>query len=303
MQLKTILSLAAVASLFCGCVTDNTCDSKRIQPVEYVVFVGLDGLSSRSVTRVKPPTFQRLMREGAWTLESRSMLPSASSCNWHSLFTCAASEQHGYIAWNSQKPAFKPSALNENGVFPDVFSELKKQKPEETSAFIYEWGGMQYTVDTNAIAKIVRTKNPAETEKATAEAIASKKYRFIAAVSDAPDGDGHRHGWDSPEYDKRVMALDAWVGKVIEQIERAGIADRTVLVVSSDHGGEAKGHGRATLNDMERPVFIWGPNVRKGYKLGFGGTIYDTGATLAALLGIDFHHAWIGRPFTEAFER
>ena len=35
---------------------------------------------------------------------------------------------------------------------------------------------------------------------------------------------------------------------------------------------------------------------------GFAGTNYDTGATIAALLGLDPPACWIGRPFDEAFD-
>ena len=268
-----------------------------VEPVEYVVFIGFDGLSARAVERAGTPTFGRLMREGAWTLSSRSILPSASSCNWHSIFTCAASEQHGYVEWNSKEPAFAPSALNGHGVFPDIFSELARQRPQAESTFIFEWSGMQYTIDTNAVTHLLQ-----RARSIVPKYIATMKPGILAAVVNSPDDKGHQFGWDSPEYAQCVKELDAWLGDVLGAIESAGIADRTVLFVTSDHGGEDTKHGRATLADMERPVLMWGANVRKGRRLDFGGAVYDAGATVAALLGLDFPRAWIGRPLYEAFE-
>ena len=285
-----------------GCVSCSTWE-RAVQPVEYVVFIGFDGLSARAVERAGTPTLGRLMREGAWTLSSRSILPSSSSCNWRSIFTCAASEQHGYVAWNTRQPEFEPSARNEHGVFPDVFSELARQRPCAERTFIYEWSGMPFTIDTNSVTRIMHGSGFKNTMSSVAECLATMKPGLLAAVVNSPDDVGHNVGWDTPEYAKRVAELDACLGEVMSAIEKAGKADRTVLLVSSDHGGKDKAHGRPTLDDMERPVLVWGANVRKGRRLEFGGTVYDTGATIAALLGLEFPQAWIGRPLVEAFER
>jgi len=298
------LILPLVMAVFCvgsGCV-GSRCAKLESTP-KHVVFVGFDGLASWCL-REHPeamPTLAKLMREGASTLTSRSILPSSSSCNWHSIFTCSASEQHGYNDWDSKTPVFEPAAVTKRGFYPDVFSELREQRPSALSDYFYEWSGMAFVVDTNACSVAVCAP-AARLGALTVKSIRERKPAFVCAAYDQPDGAGHGKGWGSPEYLASMRELDGQLAAILKAIEEAGIADETVVVVSSDHGGKEKRHGGPSLKEMERPLVLWGKGVRKGYAIAGATTVYDTGATLAALLGLDFPQAWIGRPVLEAFE-
>jgi len=295
-----------VSALAFGCVTAPQYvigkfggAASKVAP-KHVILVGWDGFAGNTVEAAKIPTLRKLMKEGAWTIHSRSILPSASACCWHTIFTCSASEQHGYIAWNSQKPAFPASAVAENGKYPDIIYMLRQQKPASEIGYIYDWGGMGFVVDTNACSYAQQMPQSNITARAVSY-IKEKKPTFFSIYYDSPDDKGHGKGWGSPEYQARVTELDAELAKILEAIKEAGILDDTVVMVTSDHGGIEKKHGGPTLSEMERPVILWGKGVKRDYELKFGGTNYDTGATLAALLGIDPPSCWIGRPFDEAF--
>ena len=268
---------------------------------KHVLFLGFDGLTPRAVERVDTPNFDRLKREGSWTYASRSILPSSSACNWRSIFTCSASEQHGFNDWNTRTPVVRPSVTLASGLYPDLFAVLRAQRPEATSAFLYDWIGMPFTVDTNACSLVRRACGNGRMTKAVCGLVAAGLPTFTAAVFGEPDGTGHKFGWDSPEYDACVAELDACLGDILAALEKAGVASETVIIVSSDHGGKDKKHGGATLEEMERPLFVFGKGIRRGCHLAFGGTVYDTGATLAALLGLRPPREWIGRPLEEAF--
>jgi len=275
--------------------------ASRVKP-KHVVFVGFDGLTGCCLPTADAPRMRRMMETGAWTLASRTILPSSSSCSWHSLFTCSASEQHGFITWNTQVPVFGPTALDENGFYPDVFGELRRARPDAEIGFVYDWDGMGFTADTNACnwARNVPLK---EITPAACRYIREKKPNFLAVVYDCPDGAGHSKGWRSAPYMKDVKMLDGFLGEIEAAIDAAGMREETVIMVSSDHGGVELRHGKATLPEMCRPVLLTGKGVRKGVELTRAGTIYDTGATLAALLGIRPPEAWIGIPYDEAFAR
>lgn len=165
----------------------------------------------------------------------------------------------------------------------------------------YEWNGIAATVDTNACS-YCRQIAGSNAVSVACEYLRDRRPDFLAVCIDSPDHPGHDKGWGSPEYYDKVAELDRGLAEIVRTLEQTGMADESVLIVSSDHGGKNKKHGGATLEEMERPVFIWGKNVKRGHRLSFGGTIYDTGATIAELLGVTPPRAWIGRPFDEAFE-
>ena len=272
----------------------------------HVVFLGFDGLSgSRLAHGVPMPNLSRLMAEGAWTLASRSILPSASACNWRSLFTCSPVENHGFTKWNTREPEFEPAALDADGRYPDIFSELRRQRPGARIEYIYEWSGMAFVAATNACDFVHAVKGDEQisgTTDVAVERIRSSRPDFLAVAYDNPDHAGHGHGWDSAEYVDCCRRLDEAIGRVLAAIRDAGMADETVVVISSDHGGRDRRHGGATLAEMARPVVIFGPGVKRGWRIRGASDVCDTGATLAALLGLRFPQAWTGRPMRDAFK-
>ena len=304
----TALALVIPAGL---CGTDECKTSgryagaaSRVVP-KHVIFIGCDGLAAYTVTNAPAPTMRRLMAEGAWTLRSRSVLPSSSSPNWRSIFTCSATEQHGYVDGHAVKPTIKPVELNDRGVYPDIFSEFRRIRPNAEIGLFYEWSGIPSMLDTNACSKVARAiwTKPGDLKR-LCRYIAEKKPDFLAVCFNETDSTGHRFGWGSPEYNAVLLEVDNALAKIIETVERAGIAEETVFMLSSDHGGIDKEHYRANIPEMERPSVFFGKGVRKGHEFNFSGAIYDDGATLAALLGIvNPPDSWIGRPRHDGFER
>jgi len=73
-------------------------------------------------------------------------------------------------------------------------------------------------------------------------------------------------------YDGGVAAADQMVGAILDALERSGVADRTVVIVTSDHGEELWGHtGRAayhghTLYDelLHVPLVWFEPGLDSG---------------------------------------
>lgn len=306
-RIDLLVTSVAVLAMVAGCGTPQTAGryagpASRVAP-KHVVVVGFDGLAAYAVTNSPTPAIGRMMTEGAGTIRSRSILPSASALNWHSFFTCSASEQHGYIAWNSKEPKFPAVATTERGLYPDVFSEFRRIRPDAEIGLFYEWGGIVDTLDTNACSMVERANNGAESVQRMCGYIEKAKPAFLAICLNEPDHAGHTFGWNSPEYVTAVRKQDGVLAKVLEAIERAGMADETVVVLFADHGGSGKRHGGPTLAEMERPSFFLGKGVKRGGRFNRPGAIYDDGATVAALLGIvDPPESWIGRPHHEIFE-
>ena len=94
--------------------------------------------------------------------------------------------------------------------------------------------------------------------RVAAEYIERERPAFCFVYMGDLDGAGHRHGWLSPEQLARMEEIDAAVGRLIAALERADIRSKTLLIVTSDHGG----HGRARPGDpggSDRPLDLLRP--------------------------------------------
>lgn len=298
-MIKLPLLLASVVLVAAG-ARAAAAGARGVRP-KHVLFLGFDGLCPRQVERAKTPTFDRLRKEGSWSYSSRTILPSSSACNWCSIFTCSASEQTGFVEWNTREPVFPPSETLASGRYPDLFAVLRAQRPRESSVFVYDWVGMPFVIDTNACTVVKRACGVPRMTRRVLELIKEGLPRFAVAVCGEPDDSGHRFGWDSDEYTAVVEEIDTNVGMVLDALKTSGKLDETVLIITSDHGGKGKGHGKPTMEEINRPLFVVGKGVRRGHELKRGGFVYDTGATMGALLGLEFPYCWIGRPIDEAF--
>ncbi len=115
---------------------------------------------------------------------------------------------------------------------------------------------------------------------------------------------------DRPEidalYDAKVRELDDALGTLLAEIQALGLADRTLLVITADHGEELLDHGfighastslEATLYDeiLRIPLIIRAPGS------GLRGVIHDqvqqidVMPTVFELLGMQADRAWQGR--------
>ena len=143
----------------------------------------------------------------------------------------------------------------------------------------------------------------AELCEAGRQYILEKKPRFAAFIYDDPDHVGHSVGHDTPELYKKLKELDLWIGQIVDAIDEAGILDKSVIVITSDHGGIDKGHGGITMAEMRTPLIIWGKGVKKGWCFDDVPTVQqDVASVLADLLGVKLPDYCRGRSIGGIFE-
>ena len=66
------------------------------QKIKHVVLIGVDGMGAYAFKKAKLPVMQSMMQRGSWSLEARTVLPSASAANWASMNMGAGPELHGF---------------------------------------------------------------------------------------------------------------------------------------------------------------------------------------------------------------
>lgn len=275
----------------------------------HVVLIGFDGWGSYSMSKAEMPYFRQMMKQGSWTLRKRSVLPSSSAVNWASMFMGASPEIHGYTQWNSQTPEIPSVVIGENDIFPTIFQLLHCQKKDAEIGLFFHWAGIQYVVDTmsiNYIAHLPVNGNPdwsSEITKSVEDYIQERKPSLCAIIYDYPDHFGHSTGFGSKDYFESLRILDRSLEKIVLATKKAGIFDKTIFVVTSDHGGVGKNHGGKSLNELETPFVILGCNINKDFEIQDSVMQFDIASTIAYIFGLNIPQVWIGRPILSVFEK
>ncbi len=100
-------------------------------------------------------------------------------------------------------------------------------------------------------------------------------------------------------YDSEVAFTDAMIGRVLDMVERSGMAGSTAIVLTADHG-EAFGehgttkHGASLYEEEVRvPLILHVPGVEPR-TLDVPRSAVDIAPTIAQLLGVSVPSSWVG---------
>lgn len=272
--------------------------------VKHLVVVGVDGLSPDGILHADTPNFKRLREQGAWTFHARGVMPTSSSPNWASMVMGAGPEQHGVTSndWQPDKFDIAPIATGSGGIFPTIFGVLREQQPAAVMGVFHDWNDYGRLFERKAVNLIKDTDGPTNAVREAAAFWMDNKATFTFIHLDHVDHAGHEFGHGTPAYYASVAVADKLIGETIAALRAADMWERTILIVTSDHGGKGKGHGGATMGEIEIPWIITGPGVKAGHEIKSPVSTCDTAATIAYVFKLKQPEVWIGRPVREAFQ-
>lgn len=303
--MKKLLLFAAALAVLASC---GGADAPH-RRADHVILIALDGWGGYSIPELDPveyPNITRMMADGCWTARKRAVLPSASAINWASMFMGVGTELHGYTTWGSRTPELPSRVVNDHGISPTVFSLMRETYPEAEIGVLYEWDGIKYLVDTLALSHHALAPDYAQNPEGLCEMavgyVKAKRPDLLAVCFDQLDHAGHSAGHDTPGYYECLRRLDGYIGRIVGAAREAGIAERTVFMLTSDHGGIGTGHGGIALEEVETPFVVCGPGVKRGGEFEESMMQFDVAATMAYLLGLTPPQVWIGRPMSQCFE-
>jgi arylsulfatase A-like enzyme len=142
---------------------------------------------------------------------------------------------------------------------------------------------------------------PAPWDEAFLDAEASRGPR-LRPVNGFHDGvpkqwavPGKTLGWYVAQYDGEIAAVDAEVGRLVEALDASAVRDRTLVVVTSDHGESLGEHGYyfdhgEDLFDpsMRIPLIVAGPGVKVGARTRVLATTLDLVPTLLDAVKVSY---------------
>lgn len=257
-------------------------------------------------TKVMPPGYRHQLDSSEITLAElfRSVgYKTFFAGKWHLGSKGAWPEDHGFDinkgGWNYGNPRggyFSPYK-NANLSDGEPGENLSERLAWETATFIRESKGKPFF----AFLSFYAVHGPIQSTRQY-----WKKYRN-KALSNGLDSSGFemerrlpiRTVQDNPIYAGLIQHMDDAVGIVLEELEKQGLDDNTIVVFTSDNGGVASGDAYATTNSPLRggKGYQWEGGVRVPYiikvpgiapkKVDYPASGQDFYATLSTLSNIE----------------
>ena len=302
LALKKILFFTIISSLLsCSFDKKNALEKQNYQYAKHIILIGSDGFGAYAFEKAKIPNIRKMMNNGSYSLQARSVLPSSSAVNWASMIMGSGPELHGFTEWGSKTPELPSRIIGKGGIYPTIFSLIDEQLPNSKKGVSYNWGGIGYLFEKSMVDLDFNGETDEETVDKALEFLVENKPIFTFIHMSEPDNTGHGIGHDTPEYYESVEKIDSLVGQIIDTLEKQKMMEETIILFTSDHGGIDKGHGGKTLLEVEIPWIIYGRGIHKK-KLDQTIVTYDSGATIAFLLGLKIPEYWRGQPITTIVE-
>lgn len=292
---------------FLACLLLFSCTgtTQRETPrAKHVILLGFDAMSARGLQRAHTPNFNRMIEQGAVSVQARCIRPTSSSQNWMSMVSGALIEMHGVTDndWEPETQTIQPAVKNKKGLFPTIFEDIKAQRPEAKVYMYYEWTGQDRMYDISMVDKAVTGLDYDQTLLQAFDAFLQDKPEFLFVSINQTDHVGHDAGHESREYLDTITHFDRMVGEFVNKLEAEGLMDETVIIVTADHGGLGKSHGGDSEAELEIPIILYGGSVTKGKVMERTNLICDIAATVGGLLGVELPQECAGKFISEAFE-
>ena len=293
----------SIIYLFVAICILPSCVNKPKRLFEHVVVIGIDGMSSQGLMKATTPCMDSLMQNGAYSYAMRCVLPTSSKPNWNAMLCGAGPDITGVTSngWYRNTYDLPPVVMTENHSFPNIYRIIREQKPDAELGSIYDWGDFKSMLDDDIMDMSVTYATALEVALKSAEYIVEKKPDFLFLQLDEVDHYGHSDGHMSPEYIHSIEDADTHVRIIVNAIKKAGMTDKTLIMVVSDHGGIFHGHGGNSWEELSTPIIFAGKGVKKNYLIEQQIYRYDVASNVAFALGVEAPQVWIGRTTYPAF--
>ncbi|MDP7034411.1 MAG: alkaline phosphatase family protein [Planctomycetota bacterium] len=256
---------------------------------EHVVIISVDGLRPDAIDRTEAPILDRWRKRGAMATEARTIFPSITLPSHTSMLTGLRPIRHR-VLFNSKKTGMEY-------IRSTTCLEIAAQAGRRVG-FVVAKEKLLHLSRSVPEPSLVST-DAAALARETCRLLRERKPNLLFVHFRDPDSTGHRHGWMSPEQLLAIARVDRGLGTIEKTMKEIGIWDRSVLILTADHGGHGLGHGSFMDVDMLIPWICVGGPIQSGQRIKRSVQTFDTAATALFLLGLPVPSGWDGKPVTE----
>lgn len=261
--------------------------------INHVLIISEDGLRADAVATLHLHWHELLRHRGSSTVHALTIRDASTLPAHASMLSGVEPKYHG-LTWNTWRPRegyIKVPTIFTRAMDAGLTTAFFTGKPKlrhivpPGSVDIYERPGYYCKKVAEEAASYLTTARPA--------------LAFVH-FSD-PDELGHSKGWMSPAQKHAISHSDQCLGILYEALEKSGLIDDTLIIVSADHGGHNKVHSGAKKIDREIPWIACGPGVREDFVITEPLSTMDTAATALYALGLPIPPEIEGKPRTDIF--
>jgi predicted AlkP superfamily pyrophosphatase or phosphodiesterase len=263
--------------------------------INHVLIISEDGLRADAVAKLHLHWHELLRQHGSYSLHAKTIRDASTLPAHASMLSGVEPRVHG-LTWNTWRPS--------SGYIkaPTIFTDA--QEHGLSTAFFTGKTKLRHIVPPGTVGVYDRPgyycKKVAEQ---AAEYLTKEKPALAFVHFSDPDEAGHAKGWMSSRQIKAITDSDRCLGILYEALEKSGLIEDTLIIVSADHGGHNRVHSGAKLIDREIPWIACGPGVRADNVLVEDISTMDTAATALYALGLPIRPEIEGKPRLEIFER
>jgi len=252
-----------------------------------VLIIGIDGCRPDAMQAAKTPNLDKLMENGAYTFSAQTDPISSSGICWTAMLTGVWHEKHKVISNEYKNPNIKE--------YPHFFRRVKEQKPELKTYSVVNWAPLHKILQEGDadIANYLLTDK--KVTKRVVELLQNNNPDVMFVQLDEVDGAGHKYDYvpESKKYLEAIEKADAQVGQMLDAIKSRKTYDdeEWLVLVSTDHGGSNKGHGKDIPEHTTIFYIASGDGVKKG-EIKQQVNIIDVAVTAMKYLEIEIKESW-----------
>jgi predicted AlkP superfamily pyrophosphatase or phosphodiesterase len=283
---------------------DEEKPTRPLPAIERVLIISIDGLRPDRLLLCNTPVMHRMIKEGAFTMWAQTTAVSITLPSHTSMLTGVTPRKHG-IEWNEDLPLLHP-------IYPKVPTVFElARKWNYTTALIsgkpkFHTLAKPGTVNYMWIPEDKDLEEDEPVAEAAERIILEHKPDLTFVHFPADDKKGHKYGWGSAEQTVAIERADVCVGRVLAALDKAGVREHTLIILTADHGGAGLTHGPEDPRSRNIPWIANGPGVKVGFDLTQSLELMvrteDTCATACYVLGLGQFPQFDGKPVLFAFD-
>lgn len=226
------------------------------QVTNKVLIIGIDGCRQDALITANTPNINTLIANGTYSFDALTEGPTWSGVGWSGMLTGVWRAKHG-VSDNS----FAGSRFD---LYPHIYDIIEACDADKETASIVHWGPINSNILNIADYELIVGTDLAVRTNAV-DYLSNNDPDILFLHFDDIDYAGHANGFapNVSNYVEAIETTDSHIGHVLNAVyNRANYSNENwIIMVSTDHGGNASGHGGNSFEERNIFVVVSGDNM------------------------------------------
>mgnify|MGYP002858834794 CR=1 FL=1 len=219
------------------------------QNANKVLILGIDGCRPDALQQANTPNIDQLLAHAVYSFDAFTHAPTWSGAGWSSMLTGV---------WETKHNVYNNAFTSPNyAQYPHFIHRVETIHPELNTSSVCHWAPINTIINTLCDEEY-NYSTDLEVKNKSVEILNTGNPDVLFVDFDDVDLNGHLSGFDPTiaGYINAIQVTDGYCGEILNALyNRPTYSNENWLIlVSTDHGGNANGHGGSTLE--ERKMFV-----------------------------------------------